>query len=154
MWLAVQKVVVSIENPAPKRHSERRARQQGARLAPDPKTAGQTALVSNLSRGNQQKVVIGKWLNHGAKLFISDEPTVGVDVGAKAEAYRLLSSLLKAGAGISMISSYLPEVYELADTLLQRGRGGKPQPSRRRDASHETILSEAIGARGRETNHE
>jgi len=63
------------------------------------------------------RVVIGKWLNHGAKLFIVDEPTVGVDVGAKAEIYRLLSSLLARGAGVIMISSYLPEVYELADTL-------------------------------------
>ena len=81
------------------------------------KTAAQTALVSSLSGGNQQKVVIGKWLNHGAKLFIFDEPTVGVDVGTKAEIYRLLASLLKEGAGIIMISSYLPEVYELADTL-------------------------------------
>ncbi len=61
--------------------------------------------------------MIGKWLNHGAKLFIFDEPTVGVDVGTKAEIYRLLGSLLQQGAGVIMMSSYLPEVYELADTL-------------------------------------
>ena len=81
------------------------------------KTAARNAPVTSLSGGNQQKVVIGKWLNHGAKLFIFDEPTVGVDVGTKAEIYRLLGSLLQQGAGIIMISSYLPEVYELADTL-------------------------------------
>ena len=81
------------------------------------KTSSRAAPVSSLSGGNQQKVVIGKWLNHGAKLFIFDEPTVGVDVGTKAEIYRLLGSLLKQGAGIIMVSSYLPEVYELADTL-------------------------------------
>ena len=87
------------------------------------KTASRAAPVSSLSGGNQQKVVIGKWLNHGAKLFIFDEPTVGVDVGTKAEIYRLLGSLLQKGAGIIMISSYLPEVYELADTLhVFRGR--------------------------------
>ena len=51
------------------------------------KTVFRAALVSSLSGGNQQKVVIGKWLNHGAKLFIFDEPTVGVDVGTKAEIY-------------------------------------------------------------------
>ena len=61
--------------------------------------------------------MIGKWLNHWAELFIFDEPTVGVDVGTKAEIYRLLAQLLKNGAGIILISSYLPEVYELADTL-------------------------------------
>ncbi|TJV91806.1 MAG: ATP-binding cassette domain-containing protein, partial [Mesorhizobium sp.] len=73
------------------------------------------ALASSLSGGNQQKIVIGKWLAHGAKLFIFDEPTVGVDVGTKAEIYRLFSALLSNGAGIILISSYLPEVYELAD---------------------------------------
>ena len=109
------------------------------------KTAAQTALVSSLSGGNQQKVVIGKWLNHGAKLFIFDEPTVGVDVGTKAEIYRLLASLLKEGAGIIMISSYLPEVYELADTLHVFRGGSIVATHNHRDASHETILSEAIG---------
>ncbi|MGC9959101.1 sugar ABC transporter ATP-binding protein, partial [Roseiarcus sp.] len=109
------------------------------------KTAAQTALVSSLSGGNQQKVVIGKWLNHGAKLFIFDEPTVGVDVGTKAEIYRLLASLLKDGAGIIMISSYLPEVYELADTLHVFRGGSIVASHNHRDASHETILSEAIG---------
>jgi len=109
------------------------------------KTESPASLVSNLSGGNQQKVVIGKWLNHGAKLFIFDEPTVGVDVGTKAEIYRLLGSLLSQGAGIIMISSYLPEVYELADTLHVFRRGGVVASHAHKDASHETILSEAIG---------
>ncbi|TGR61794.1 sugar ABC transporter ATP-binding protein, partial [Mesorhizobium sp. M2D.F.Ca.ET.223.01.1.1] len=78
------------------------------------KTPTRNALASSLSGGNQQKIVIGKWLAHGAKLFIFDEPTVGVDVGTKAEIYRLFSTLLSKGAGIILISSYLPEVYELA----------------------------------------
>ena len=109
------------------------------------KTESPASLVSNLSGGNQQKVVIGKWLNHGAKLFIFDEPTVGVDVGTKAEIYRLLGSLLSQGAGIIMISSYLPEVYELADTLHVFRRGGVVASHAHKDASHETILTEAIG---------
>jgi ribose transport system ATP-binding protein len=109
------------------------------------KTESQAAPVSNLSGGNQQKVVIGKWLNHGAKLFIFDEPTVGVDVGTKAEIYRLLATLLAKGAGIIMISSYLPEVYELADTLHVFRRGGIAASHGYKDADHETILSEAIG---------
>ena len=64
------------------------------------KTASRDALASSLSGGNQQKIVVGKWLNHGAQLFIFDEPTVGVDVGTKAEIYKLFAKLLKAGAGI------------------------------------------------------
>ena len=99
-----------------------------------------------MSGGNQQKIVIGKWLNHGAKLFIFDEPTVGVDVGTKAEIYRLLGSLLQQGAGIILISSYLPEVYELADTLhVFRARHDRRDPRHSRAPSHEAILTEAIG---------
>ncbi len=109
------------------------------------KTHSPTSAASTLSGGNQQKIVIGKWLNHGARLFIFDEPTVGVDVGTKAEIYRLLGSLLTNGAGIIMISSYLPEVYELADTLHVFRRGGIVATHGFKDASHETILSEAIG---------
>jgi ribose transport system ATP-binding protein len=109
------------------------------------KTATRAAPASSLSGGNQQKIVIGKWLNHGAKLFIFDEPTVGVDVGTKAEIYRLLGSLLQQGAGVIMISSYLPEVYELADTLHVFRRGTIVANHNFKGASHETILSEAIG---------
>ncbi|MGO9421358.1 sugar ABC transporter ATP-binding protein [Roseiarcus sp.] len=109
------------------------------------KTSSRMAPVTSLSGGNQQKVVIGKWLNHGAKLFIFDEPTVGVDVGTKAEIYRLLGSLLKQGAGIIMISSYLPEVYELADTLHVFRAGRLVATHGHKDASHEAILTEAIG---------
>ena len=91
------------------------------------------------------KVVIGTWLNHGAKLFIFDEPTVGVDVGAKAEIYRLLASLLRKGAGVIMISSYLPEVYELADMLHVFRAGTIAASHGHKDASQETMLTEAIG---------
>ena len=109
------------------------------------KTSSRAALVSSLSGGNQQKVVIGKWLNHGAKLFIFDEPTVGVDVGTKAEIYRLLGSLLRQGTGIIMVSSYLPEVYELADRLHVFRAGRLVASHGHKDASQETILTEAIG---------
>jgi ribose transport system ATP-binding protein len=113
------------------------------------KTASRDALASSLSGGNQQKIVIGKWLNHGAQLFIFDEPTVGVDVGTKAEIYKLFAKLLKAGAGIILISSYLPEVYDLSDTLhvFRRGRLVASHNSTQtgEKALHETILTEAIG---------
>jgi ribose transport system ATP-binding protein len=109
------------------------------------KTPGRNALASSLSGGNQQKIVIGKWLNHGARLFIFDEPTVGVDVGTKAEIYRLFSTLLAEGAGIILISSYLPEVYELSDTLHVFRRGRLIASHGYRAADHEQVLTEAIG---------
>jgi ribose transport system ATP-binding protein len=109
------------------------------------KTASRNADVASLSGGNQQKVVIGKWLNHGAKLFIFDEPTVGVDVGTKAEIYRLMAALLKQGAGIILISSYLPEVYELADTLHVFRRGNVAASYGHKAAGHEEVLTRAIG---------
>jgi len=109
------------------------------------KTPSRRTLASSMSGGNQQKVVIGKWLNHGADLFIFDEPTVGVDVGTKAEIYRLLAELLKNGAGIIMISSYLPEVYELSDTLHVFRAGHLVGSNGFHQVSHEDVLAEAIG---------
>jgi ribose transport system ATP-binding protein len=113
------------------------------------KTASREAPVSSLSGGNQQKVVVGKWLNHGAQLFIFDEPTVGVDVGTKTEIYKLFAKLLHNGAGIILISSYLPEVYDLSDTL-HVFRSGRLVATHDSDAVsekvlHETILTEALG---------
>lgn len=109
------------------------------------KTPTRRSPASSMSGGNQQKIVIGKWLNHGAELFIFDEPTVGVDVGTKAEIYRLFSQLLKNGAGILLISSYLPEVYELADTLHVFRSGRLVASKDFHQASHEDILAQAIG---------
>ncbi len=108
-------------------------------------TPGRATLAASLSGGNQQKIVVGKWLNHGAELFIFDEPTVGVDVGTKLEIYRLFARLLQGGAGIILISSYLPEVYELADTLHVFRRGRLAASYGFKEASMETILTQAIG---------
>ena len=72
-------------------------------------------LVKFLSGGNQQKVVIGKWLNAGSRLFIFDEPTRGIDVGGKVEVYRLMEHLVADGAAVLMISSELPEVVSVCD---------------------------------------
>jgi ribose transport system ATP-binding protein len=108
-------------------------------------TTSRAALAASLSGGNQQKLVVGKWLNHGAELFIFDEPTVGVDVATKVEIYRLFGRLLRDGAGLILISSYLPEVYELADTLHVFRRGRKVATYGYKEASMEAILTEAIG---------
>jgi ribose transport system ATP-binding protein len=113
------------------------------------KTASREAPATSLSGGNQQKIVVGKWLNHGADLYIFDEPTVGVDVGTKVEIYKLFAKLLKAGAGIILISSYLPEVYDLSDTLhvFRRGRLVASYDSAHvsEKTAHETILTQALG---------
>jgi ribose transport system ATP-binding protein len=110
------------------------------------KTPSPGVLAMAMSGGNQQKIVIGKWLSHGAELFIFDEPTVGVDVGTKAEIYRLFAELLRKGAGIILISSYLPEVYELADHLHVFRNGRLVASHDYHEVSHETVLGEAIGA--------
>ena len=109
------------------------------------KTASRSAPASSLSGGNQQKIVVGKWLNHGAKLYIFDEPTVGVDVGTKVEIYKVFARLLHDGAGIILISSYLPEVYDLSDTLNVFRRGRLVASHVGTKADPETILTEAIG---------
>ena len=75
-------------------------------------------VVNKLSGGNQQKVVVGKWLATKPRILIVDEPTRGVDVGAKAEIHRLISELAQQGLGILMISSELPEVLGMSDRVL------------------------------------
>jgi len=82
------------------------------------KTAGYGALANALSGGNQQKVVLGKWLSSPPKLLILDEPTRGIDVGAKYEIYKLMTKLASEGMGIIMISSELPEVISMSDRLI------------------------------------
>jgi len=107
--------------------------------------AGQRVHAETLSGGNQQKIVVGKWLAHGAELFIFDEPTVGVDVGTKADIYHVFADLLTAGAGIILISSYLPEVYDLSDRLAVFRRGRVVAEHTHKAVGVETILTEAIG---------
>ena len=80
-------------------------------------------VVNKLSGGNQQKVVVGKWLASKPRLLIVDEPTRGVDVGAKAEIHRLMSELAQQGLGILMISSELPEVLGMSDRILVMRQG-------------------------------
>lgn len=87
------------------------------------KTPSSNQTVFNLSGGNQQKVVIGKWLNTDAEIFIFDEPTRGIDVGAKYEIYLLMNELVKAGNGVIVISSELPEVLNMSDRMLVMSHG-------------------------------
>ena len=102
--------------------------------------------AATLSGGNQQKVVLAKWLESGAEVFIFDEPTRGVDVGAKFEIYRLMNDLAAAGKAVIMISSELPEVLGMADRIvvMHEGRiaGEIVAP---RQATQADVLALAIG---------
>jgi ABC-type sugar transport system ATPase subunit len=87
------------------------------------KCASGAQLAGRLSGGNQQKVVIAKWLARGAKIFLFDEPTRGIDVGAKVEVFDVMNELAKAGAAILMVSSELPELLQVADRILVMRQG-------------------------------
>ena len=98
-----------------------------------------------LSGGNQQKVVLGKWLAGAGRVFIFDEPTRGVDVGSKVEIYNLMNRLTARGAGIIMISSELPELLGMSDRVLVMHRGRIQAELAREDATEERVLSAALG---------
>ena len=111
------------------------------------KAANMTVPVGTLSGGNQQKVVIGKWLAADPKVLIIDEPTRGIDVGAKAEVYRTLADLVREGMAVLMISSELPEVLGMADRVLVMHEGRLSAELTRADANEERIMSAALGQR-------
>ncbi len=104
--------------------------------------------VSSLSGGNQQKVVLAKWLSREPRLLIVDEPTRGIDVGTKAEVHRLLSSLAGEGVAVLMISSELPEVLSVADRILVMREGRLVAALTHDEASEERIIAAATGAAG------
>ena len=87
------------------------------------KTAGQDAPVSSLSGGNQQKVVVAKWIASNPKVLILDEPTRGVDVGAKVEIYKVINELAEQGLPIVMISSEMPEIIGMCDRVIVMREG-------------------------------
>ncbi|WP_233860155.1 sugar ABC transporter ATP-binding protein [Paraburkholderia sp. HD33-4] len=104
------------------------------------------APVGTLSGGNQQKVVLGKWLATDPKVLIIDEPTRGIDVGAKAEVYRTLAELVREGMAVLMISSELPEVLGMADRVLVMHEGRISADIAREDANEERVMTAALGA--------
>jgi len=103
------------------------------------------AAVGTLSGGNQQKVVLGKWLATEPKVLIIDEPTRGIDVGAKAEVYGALADLVRDGMAVLMISSELPEVLGMADRVLVMHEGRISADIARAEATQERIMAAALG---------
>ena len=109
------------------------------------KTPKLTQYARLLSGGNQQKVVIAKWLSHGARVMIFDEPTRGIDVGAKYEIYKLMNELSDAGVGIIMISSELPELLGMSDRITFMHEGRLVGEASASETSQEQILEYIAG---------
>ena len=107
------------------------------------KTPSVEQQVRNLSGGNQQKVVIAKWLTRNCDILIFDEPTRGIDVGAKSEIYTLMNNLVKQGKSIIMISSELTEVLRMSDRILIMCEGRKTGEISIEEATQEKIMHAA-----------
>jgi ABC-type sugar transport system ATPase subunit len=96
-------------------------------------------LAGRMSGGNQQKVVIAKWIARGARVFLFDEPTRGIDIGAKQDVFEQMDQLARSGAGILMVSSELSELIQVADRILVM-REGRLSGSLPRGATQEEIM--------------
>lgn len=103
------------------------------------------AITENLSGGNQQKVILAKWLSSGVDILIFDEPTKGVDIGAKEEIYKLMEALVAEGKSIIMVSSELPEIIGMCDRVLVMHEGRITAELNRNELTEESILKHAMG---------
>jgi ribose transport system ATP-binding protein len=127
---------------AAKRAAEEKARELRTRTPSVDQTVG------NLSGGNQQKVVIAKWLLTKCKIFIIDEPTRGVDVGAKVEVYNLINELVKRGAAVIMVSSEMDECVGMSDRIIVMYEGRITAELKAPDIIQEKIMYAASGLSG------
>ena len=113
----------------------------------DIKTAGPAQAVRDLSGGNQQKVVIAKWLLSDQRVLIMDEPTRGIDVGSKAEIHRIMRALADRGACVIFISAEVPEIVRMSDRVLVL-QGGRVAGEFPRGASQEEIVHRMLKGNG------
>ncbi|BBP92768.1 hypothetical protein BsIDN1_63860 [Bacillus safensis] len=111
------------------------------------KTASSDISARSLSGGNQQKVVIAKWIGIQPKVLILDEPTRGVDVGAKREIYQLMNELTDRGVAILMVSSELPEILGMSDRVLVIHEGTISGELDKTEATQERIMTLATGGK-------
>jgi len=109
------------------------------------KTPSEHQRVMNLSGGNQQKVVLAKWMATKSKILIFDEPTRGIDIGAKAEIYQLMNELIREGYSIIMISSELPEIMGMSDRVIVMHEGSKTAELSSDEIDAQLILRYATG---------
>jgi ABC-type sugar transport system ATPase subunit len=112
------------------------------------KSAGLVAPITSLSGGNQQKCILGRWLQTQPRILLLDDPTRGVDVGAKAELYRLIDGLVRDGIGVIITSSELPELLTVSDRILVLSEGRLTASFLRSEATEHKIMEAAtLGAR-------
>ena len=109
------------------------------------RTSSVDLAVAKLSGGNQQKVMLSKWLNTHPSVLILDEPTRGIDVGAKAEVHAMIGELAAEGMGVILISSELPEVLAMSDRVLVMREGRQMAIFDRADADQESVMTAAMG---------
>jgi len=100
-------------------------------------------IVSSMSGGNQQKVVLSKWLTTDCRILLVDEPTRGIDVGAKQEIYQILNKLVKDGLSIIMVSSELPELLGVCDRIIVMNEGNLTATVDASEATEELLMSYA-----------
>jgi ribose transport system ATP-binding protein len=127
-----------VDRKGQRRAAGRIAEQLGVRMA------GLDQQVRTLSGGNQQKVVIGKWLLADTRVLILDEPTRGIDVGAKVEIYQLINELTAAGAAVLMVSSDLPEVLGMSDRVLVMAQGRIAGELPADEATQDAVMALAV----------
>jgi ribose transport system ATP-binding protein len=108
------------------------------------KVSSSRQVVEKLSGGNQQKVVIAKWLATKPKVLLLDEPTRGIDVGAKSEIYKLISELAAQGMSIVFVSSELPEILAISDNILVLSESKLTARLSRAEATEEVIMKAAL----------
>jgi ABC-type sugar transport system ATPase subunit len=109
------------------------------------KTRSVSRPVGELSGGNQQKVLLARWMLFGADVYLLDEPTRGVDVGAKADIYAAIEELARGGSAVVVVSSELPELLGLCDRILVMRNGRIVDEPPRPEWSEERILARAFG---------
>ena len=109
------------------------------------KTPSLNQLVKNLSGGNQQKVVLSKWFIRDCLVYIFDEPTRGIDVGAKVEIYKLIQNLAKEGAGIILVSSELTEIMEMSDSIKVVYDGRIVKEFKKGESNEEEVMEYSLG---------
>ena len=107
------------------------------------KTPAQTTKITQLSGGNQQKCIISRWLLTKPKVLLLDDPTRGIDVGAKAELYTLVNSLCQAGMAVVLTSSELPELLTLSDRLIVMNQGRVTGEFSHHEATEQKIMNAA-----------
>ena len=126
---------------------DRKAEQENAKVYVDKlnvRTPSLTTPIRNLSGGNQQKVILARWLSEHIRAIMLDEPTRGIDIGAKSEIYGIIQDLAKSGVAVLIVSSELPEVMGISDRILVMREGELVGEVSREEATEEKLLAMAL----------